>query len=115
MNEREVLMIRKRMYSPVCSPEEIERIFDIRNGSDYLLKARADVLMDSTRLFRVYLRKVQLSADKWSLQESFNDSHYYAVLYSLTEGDRRKLGEITFGDIFSRDPQGNILVTDYGP
>jgi hypothetical protein len=114
MDELETLRIRKDMYSPVCSPNEIERIFNVKNGADYLLKLRADALVDSVRLFRVYLKKVREYPGEWSLQASFSDSHYYGVIYSLTDGDCRRLDGITFGDVFSREPAGNVLLTEYG-
>ena len=42
-------------YMGVCSPEEIDRILNVKDASDYLLKLRADIIADNTRLWRVFL------------------------------------------------------------
>ena len=42
-------------YMGVCSPEEIDRILNVKDASDYLLKLRADTIVDNTRLWRVFL------------------------------------------------------------
>ena len=44
----------RQLYRPVCNEAEIDRIFDVRNGADHLLKLRANTIVDHMRLFRVY-------------------------------------------------------------
>ena len=107
--------IQKHFYRPVCNPEEIERIFNVKNGRDYLLKLRADTIVDDMRLFRVYRNKALLDESKWSLERSFDSNHYTAFLTALPKDERTKCKETTYGNFFSTDPNGSIFKTTYGP
>jgi hypothetical protein len=42
----------KHFFRPVCNEQEIERIFNVKNANDYLLKLRAETIVDHMRLFR---------------------------------------------------------------
>ncbi len=111
MNELE---IQKPFYYPICTKEETDRIFNVNNGADYLLKLRADTIIDHMRLFRVYRNKALMGKEKWSLEGSFDKSHYQAVLKKLSGEDKKACDEIIFGDIFSNNPNGMIFNTDFG-
>ncbi len=108
------LEIQKLFYHPICTKEEIERIFNVNNGLDYLLKLRADTIVDHTRLFRVYSNKALMGKEKWSLEGSFDKSHYRKVLKKLSEEDQKACNEIIYGDIFSNEPNGMIFTTEFG-
>lgn len=69
--EKTPIEIQKLFYRPICNEEEIDRIFNIQNAQDYLLKLRADTIVDHMRLFRVYRNKAIEQGDKWSLEKSF--------------------------------------------
>ncbi len=105
---------QKVFYYPVCNKSEIERIFNVENASDYLLKLRADTIVDHMRLFRVYRNKANAYGGNWSLEKSFNNGHYERFLDKLSSGDREACREVTYGDIFSNDPNGMIFSTDHG-
>ena len=77
------LEIQKHFYRPICNEEEIERIFNIQNAQDYLLKLRADTIIDHMRLFRVYRNKAKEQGDKWSLERSFVSYHFTHFKNSL--------------------------------
>lgn len=68
--------IQKQFYHPICNEKEIDRIFNIKNSEDYLLKLRADTIIDNSRLFRVYRNYALMSNGKWSLEKSFSEDHY---------------------------------------
>ncbi len=107
--------IQKYFFHPVCNQNEIERIFNVQNAVDYLLKLRAETIVDHMRLFRVYRNKALLEERNWSLESSFDDSHYKAALEKLPKDELLACKQITYGDIFSNDPDGMIFHTEYGP
>jgi hypothetical protein len=107
--------IQRGFFYPVCNKEEIERIFNVANGADYLLKLRAETIVDNMRLFRVYRNKALARPNDWSLDKSFDDSHYHAFLNRLPDRVRQECNSVVFGDMFSNDPNGTIFASDYGP
>jgi len=112
MNETE---IQKFFFHPICNQDEIERVFNVQNSIDHLLKLRAETIVDHMRLFRVYRNKALLDEKNWSLERSFDDSHYKVALGRLPKNELLACRKITYGDIFSNDPDGMIFHTDYGP
>ena len=106
--------IQKHFYHPVCSHDEIERVFNVENARDHLLKLRADTIVDNMRLFRVYRNKALANEKSWSLEESFDNSHYLKFLERLSPDQRSICQSVTYGDIFSNDPNGMIFNTEYG-
>lgn len=105
----------KFAFRPVCNTEEIERIFNIKNGKDYLLKIRAETLVDNMRLFRVYRNKALIDEKNWSLEKSFDQSHFSRFVNNIGEEYAKKCRSIVAGNVFSNDPNGRIFFTDYGP
>lgn len=111
MNEMD---IQKWAYRPVCNTSEIDRIFNVSNANDYLLKLRADTIVDHMRLFRVYRNKANSHGVGWSLEQSFDNSHYERFLEKLSPDHKQHCEKVTYGDIFSNDPNGMIFGTEYG-
>ncbi len=107
--------IQKAFFHPVCNREEIGRIFNVQNASDHLLKLRAETIVDHMRLFRVYRNKALLDEENWSLEHSFEESHYKNFLGALPEKESKECRTVTYGNMFSNDPNGSIFKTDYGP
>ncbi len=107
--------IQKDFFHPVCNGEEIERIFCVQNAQDYLLKLRAETIVDHMRLFRVYRNKALIDEKNWSLERSFDASHYEAFLGALSDQCKYQCNAVAYGNIFSNDPNGSIFKTDYGP
>lgn len=105
---------KRAFYRPLCRKEDIDRIMDVKNAKDYLLKLRADTIIDHMRLYRVYLRKYR-STKNWNFEESFEKKHFDIVLNSLSKENREKCRSITMGNTFSTEPNGCICTTDYGP
>lgn len=107
--------LQKLAFRPICNNAEIERIFSVQNAADQLLKLRAETIIDHMRLFRVYRNKALLNENTWSLEASFSNEHYHSVLRKLPPQERELCKSVTFGDIFSNDPNGMIFPTEYGP
>lgn len=106
---------QKMFFHRICTPMEIERIFNVKNADDILLKLRAETIVDHMRLYRVYRNKAMAKPDDWSLEESFDGSHYRAWIESLDEDSQEKCKSLVYGDIFSNEPNGEILPSNYGP
>lgn len=106
--------LQKSFYHPICNKEEIERIFDLQDGSDYLLKLRADTIIDHMRLFRVYRNKALEMGENWSLEDSFEKQHIINVRNKLPQELQSKFDSITFGNIFSTEPNGDIFNSEFG-
>jgi hypothetical protein len=109
------LEIQKLSFHPICSEEEIERVFNIKNAQDYLLKIRAETIADNTRLFRVYRNKALRQEETWTLESSFSNVHYTNFLNSLEPDIKKQCQSITAGNIFSTDPNAFAFNTEYGP
>lgn len=107
--------LQKLFFRPICNESEIERIFNVRNAADYLLKIRAETLVDHMRLFRVYRNKALSIGNDWSLEKSFNNEHYTRVLEKMPKAANSECQKVCFGDVFSNDPNGMIFHTNYGP
>lgn len=105
---------QKMSYRGICSQQEVDRIFDIKDGSDYILKLRADTILDHMRPYRVYLHKMRKNENNWSLESSFSNEHYSSVLNKLSEEHKKKCSSVSYGDIFSNDPNGLIFHTEHG-
>lgn len=106
---------QKMFFHPVCNREEIERIFDCQNADDYLLKLRAETIVDHMRLFRVYRNKALRDEKNWALEKAFSTQHYKRFVNELSKDDRESCKKIIAGNVFSTKPNGKIFKTDYGP
>ena len=109
------LVIEKGFFRIICRKDEIERIFNVENASDYLLKLRAETIVDHMRLLRVYRNKALAKGDDWSLEQSFDATHFRTYLDQVTDPIKQKCGQVVFGNMFSNDPNGTILASDHGP
>lgn len=105
---------QKVFYNPVCNKEEIERIFSIQTPKDYLLKLRADTIVDHMRLFRVYRNRALANELNWSLEKSFATSHYKNFLKNLNSDKKRLCKATTYGNVFSTEPNGAVYNNEYG-
>ncbi len=115
MNDTDQLRLERMRFFPVCNETEIDRILNVADGRDYLLKLRAETIVDHMRLFRVYRNKALAQEGNWSLEQSFDSTHYRTYLASLSETNRMTCRNITYGNVFSNDPNGTIFVSPFGP
>lgn len=105
----------KFAFRPVCNKEEIERLYNIQSAEDYLLKIRAETIVDHMRLFRVYRNKALIDEKNWSLEKSFNQEHFVRFIKNIGDKDRKRCESIIAGNIFSNDPNGRIFISEFGP
>ena len=108
------LEVQKLFYKPFCSDAEIERIFNVRNAHDYLLKLRADTIADHMRLFRVYRNRALKNPNNWSLTHSFSQKVFQRYLSLLDAESRKICKKVSAGFVFSNDPNGACIKTSYG-
>lgn len=93
-------------YATVCNKDEIERIINPRNGRDILLKERADIIVDNTRLTRVYIHKrlfVEESKRRWAFEQTFKSTHYDMVLNNLKKEEAEECRKMTYGDMYCKE------------
>lgn len=101
-------------YHNVCSPEEIDRILNVQNASDYILKLRADTIIENSRLWRVFLNLSKKYGDGWSLGKYFTAYSYAGVKNSMPPEYREICDKVSYGSIICSDPNGLIFDTEYG-
>lgn len=108
------LQLQKRFYHPLCTPAEIERVFNPQNAKDYLLALRAHYIVDNIRIFRFFLRAWRAQGEGYSLERNFDDTHYRDYLAMLVAEDRERLSSVAFGDVFTKEPTGEIFCSPFG-
>jgi hypothetical protein len=108
------LELQKRFYHPLCTPSEIERVFNPKNANDYLLALRSHYIVDHMRIYRFFLRAMRTQGSEYSLERNFETDHYHSYLETLSSEDREKLSSVTFGDVFTEEPNGEIFSSPFG-
>jgi len=106
--------IQKRFYDPICTPSEIERIFNPQCARDYLLALRGHYIVDNMRIFRFFLRAWRAQGQEYSLERNFETEHYDRYLEMLSSEHREELSSVTFGDVFTKDANGEIFSSPFG-
>jgi hypothetical protein len=110
MNESTVSYIP---YIGFLNKEQISRVMNIQNSKDYLLKQRADIILDKIRIHRV-IKKRQYYSKDWDFEAHFDETPFINYLKLLEYDDYENIEKITYGYIFCDDPNGRIIQTDYG-
>ncbi|WP_339289778.1 hypothetical protein [Paenibacillus sp. FSL E2-0201] len=104
----------KNWFIPICNKEEINRIFNPQDASDYLLKFRAEALFDSYRLQRVVLARKKNSSGKWLFSEHFSTEEVDSYTEHLSQEDKERIKDIPKGFIFTFEANGVCVKTEYG-
>lgn len=104
----------KDAYRPFCSSEEITRIVDVKDTHDYLLKIRANAVVDNMRIFRVMLKRVRYDPENWNFTGHFSEIEFNSYIQHLSDEDRKRCEDIARGYIFSNNPNGACMRTSYG-
>jgi hypothetical protein len=105
----------RRFYIPFCTPSEVDRLLSPANASDFLLGIRAQYIADHTRVLRYFLRQRALHGTEYGLEACFPTDHYELYLASIPEGDRSRLQEVCYGDVYTSEADGEIFVSPFGP
>lgn len=111
MNEE---MIKKAFYMPFCSKDQVDRIFSVNSANDYLLKARADTVLDHTRIYRVIRSHMIRNEESWDFEGYFDDKPFTEYVRYLADDDLVKAESLTAGFIFCNRPNGRIVKTEFG-
>jgi hypothetical protein len=106
--------MERSWYFPVCSNEEIDRILDVKNADDYLLKLRADAVVDNIRLWRVMRYRYQINEANWNFTRHFSTVEWDTYLQALSPDDFAKCVAIPRGFLFSKETEAFCLRSDYG-
>jgi|GEM_PF-6235729 len=101
-------------YFALCNKQEISRIFDIKTTDDYLLKIRADSVLDNMRLNRVMMTRKNADIENWSFSKQFNDRDFNLYLHILPDYIRDKCSNITKGYVFCDDANGSLMRSNVG-
>jgi len=104
-------------YSNIASVEEVGRIIKLQNIDDYLLKMRADSIIENMRLYRTFLKRrknSELLKKTWSLESHFSSDLFKHYLSLIEESYSKDLIGIKAGFIYCNEPNGMLLKTDFG-
>lgn len=101
-------------YFTLCNEEERERIFNVSNAEDYLLKLRANATVEHIRIFRVILAERRIAGEPWALSDYFDDRIFKNYICNLNDHDIEVADKLMAGIVFCDSPNGRIIKTDYG-
>lgn len=104
-------------FYAICSKSEIERIKKPKNGNDFILQLRADIIADDMRLYRVvrhYVDIAESSGVEWSLEDFYKTDHFEYFKNHLPADLKEKVDGIATGLIFTKEANGLIFKTDFG-
>ena len=103
-------------YLPICSLDEIKRIFSHTNVSDILLSLRAGSIISNIRILRTFEKRAcYVKGSDWTLTDQFNDSIFEIFNNEIDDRNKKRIDEISFGTLFSDQPNGYCIKTDFGP
>lgn len=114
IDEHEDKHDEKRWYRPLCSEYQINRILNITNSKDYLLKLRADSILNDMRLYRVMINKYKKANGFWNFTNEYSEEEFNRYIKYLDEENSEKCSLIERGYIHSNDPNGLCISTTYG-
>lgn len=112
--ELEDLDDEERFFYPLCSKQEIRRIFNIKNSLDYLLKFRAEQVIDNQRLNRVYASIRRKQGSEWNFSQYFDSILFETYLEYLPQNEKNVCQQIPHGTIHLHEANGYCIKTPFG-
>lgn len=112
--EDKLLDSDRGFFQGICTADEVNRIFTPSNAFDYLLRMRAEPIVDSTRLFRVVLARMRAARTPWSLTNMFPQEDFHWYLSVLPQADRDACQVIPAGFVLSNDANGACIRSPFG-
>jgi hypothetical protein len=108
----------ERYFYPLCTKEEIDKVFSPKTAKDYLLKLRAENISDNIRLHRVFISIRKSFGESWNFSDYIDSRLFEEYLDFLPSHLRKQCEIIPHGVVHLRDangfcmktPKGNILV-----
>ena len=105
----------RHSYLSFCSFDEVERIVDPSDESDFLLQTRADSILSNMRIYRTFQKRASSIKDsEWNLTSQFDDSIFKSFKNNVVKKYRYKIDKILYGTIYSDCPNGFIEDTIFG-
>lgn len=114
LSEIEDLSEEQTFFYPLCSKEEIKRIFNVQNADDFLLRYRAEQVVDSSRLHRNFMALRKLKKRNWSFTNYYPTKPFSIYLKTLPELELKKCKDVTCGYINLHEANGYCMKTDHG-
>ncbi len=112
--ELEDLNDEERFFYPLCSKQEIRRIFNVKNSLDYLLKFRAEQVIDNQRLNRVYASIRKKQGSEWNFSKYFDSLLFETYLEYLPQNEKNVCQQIPHGTIHLHEANGYCIKTPFG-
>lgn len=91
--------------SLVKDNKQLNRLFEPQCALDVLNKKRADYIVDSTRLTRLFIHKRDYYESKnieWDFSKTFSVAHYETFIEYLSENEKELCKKITYGDMYAK-------------
>lgn len=91
--------------SLVTDEQQLDRLFNPQCALDVLAKKRADYIVDSTRLTRLFIHKRRFFEQqdiKWDFNKTFSVAHYELFIDFLPEEKKEICKKITYGDMYAQ-------------
>lgn len=101
-------------YSIFMSEEEVTQIENVTNAKEYLLKYRADQVVQNPRLKRVFAMLKKKYGYRWSFSKYFDTQLYRKYLALLKEQRKQQCRDVPHGTIHSNEANGMCLKTPFG-
>lgn len=106
--------IKASWYAPFCNKEDIDRILNINNADDYLLRLAADDIADNPRQLRTFIYYKRQAGRSWSLSDYLHSECFNIYRSYLTDEQKIVTDNIACGFSFTRDPNGYAAIGPYG-
>ncbi|MBD8683955.1 hypothetical protein [Pseudomonas sp. CFBP 13719] len=113
-SEIEGLSENGKFFYPICTRQEIARIEAVSNVDDYLLKLRAETVVDDPRLARIFLKRRDSASSSWSLTSYYDSYDFEEYIDYLSAEHASECRNISYGYVLSRDPHGVCINTSFG-
>lgn len=114
MKNNNQLEIDKGFFELICNQDEVERIFNPQNSNDYLLKVRAETVIDNdSHLLRTIRNRKQQNPNNWNFTQHFSTKEFDNYIKKLLP-KYIKHTSISKGMVFSNDPNAALMRSDYG-
>ena len=101
-------------FYPLCNKSEIERIFNPKNAYDFLLKHRAEQVIDTMRLRRVFISIMNQDRPNWNFSKHFDTKSFYIYLNTLPTDKQTVCKTIPCGTIYIKDANGYCMKSPFG-
>ncbi|MER1986590.1 MAG: M48 family metalloprotease [Solibacillus sp.] len=101
-------------YRSYCNLDEIRKILNMQSSDDFLLKLRADAIVDEARLVRVITQRKKSNEKEWNFTDHFIKKEFDDCISMLSEENQEKIKNVSMGFVFSKECNGACIASDFG-